>query len=110
MSDQLSSIRVHAQGQYATQAVNLYNLLLSGPDDPTHNRGSGRFDQNGTCTFSRLPVGRYWVTADTRGDAPWPVRPSRAEVTCSPGRPAELVIHFGEGFGGPGAQVRNHRR
>lgn len=88
-------IAVHASGPQAQQAQNLYTLFLRGPDDPNLQHGTGRFDSSLTCTFPTLPVGRYWVTADTKADVGWPVMPSRAEAVCQAFQVAQVIIRFG---------------
>ena len=88
-------IAVHASGPQAQQAQRLYTLFLRGPDDPNLQHGTGRFDSSLTCTFPTLPVGRYWVTADTKADVGWPVMPSRAEAVCQASQVAQVIIRFG---------------
>jgi hypothetical protein len=108
-------ITVHAAGQYAAQAQSLYTLFLRGPDDHALERDPGRFDSSLTCTFTELPIGKYWVTPDTKADVGWSVTPPRAEVDCHPSQQAQVVIRFGEGSGSGGAggfvrgTVRDHR-
>jgi hypothetical protein len=88
-------IAVHASGPYAGQAKGLYTLFLHGPDDPNLQHGTGRFDSSLTCTFPTLPLGRYWVTADTKADVGWRVMPSRAEAVCQASQVAQVIIRFG---------------
>jgi hypothetical protein len=88
-------IAVHALGPHAQQAQSLYTLFLHGPDDPNLRNGTGRFDSALTCTFPTLPLGRYWVTADTKADVGWPVVPSRAEAVCQAFQVAQVIIRFG---------------
>jgi hypothetical protein len=86
---------VHASGPHAEQAQSLYTLFLHGPDDPNLQHDTGRFDSSLTCTFPTLPLGRYWVTADTKADVGWPVMPSRAEAVCQAFQVAQVIIRFG---------------
>jgi hypothetical protein len=88
-------IAVHAWGPHAEQAQSLYTLFLHGPDDPDLHHDTGRFDPSLTCTFPTLPLGRYWVTADTKADVGWPVIPSRAEAVCQASQVAQVIIRFG---------------
>jgi hypothetical protein len=88
-------IAVHAAGPRAEQAQSLYTLFLHGPDDPGLQHDTGRFDSSLTCTFPTLPLGRYWVTADTKADVGWPVMPSRAEAVCQAFQVAHVIIRFG---------------
>jgi hypothetical protein len=87
-------IAVHAAGPHAQQARSLYSLFLRGPDDPNREHGSGRFDSSLTCAFPTLPVGRYWVRADTKADVAMTVTPSRAEVVCEVSQTAHVIIRF----------------
>lgn len=86
---------MHASGPQAQQAQSLDTLFLRGPDDSNLQHGTGRFDSSLTCTFPTLPVGRYWVTADTKADVGWPVTPSRAEAVCQAFQVAQVIIRFG---------------
>jgi hypothetical protein len=88
-------IAVHAAGPHAEHAQSLYTLFLHGPDDPALQHDTGRFDSSLTCTFPALPLGRYWVTADTKADVPWRVMPPRAEAVCQASQMAQVIIRFG---------------
>lgn len=91
----MGDVTVHAEGLYAEQAQSLYTLFLRGPDDPALQHDARRFDSSLACTFSKLPVGQYWVTPDTKADVGWSVTPPRAEVVCHPFQLAQVVIRFG---------------
>jgi hypothetical protein len=88
-------IAVHAAGPQAKQAESLYTLFLHGPDDPNLRRATGRFEASLTCTVPGLPLGRYWVSADTKADVGWPVTPARAEAESQAFQVAQVIIRFG---------------
>jgi hypothetical protein len=108
------TIEVFAVGNNAKEALSLYTVFLHGPGDFRHTSDTGRFDSMGICRFTNLPMGTYWVTADTKADVGWSVTPSRAEVRvgdADPLIPAMVRIKFGGGSdSGPGISVRDHRR
>jgi hypothetical protein len=55
-------IEVQAEGQYAQNAESLFTVSLRGPDNPTLDYSTGRFNAALTCNFSDVPVGTYWVS------------------------------------------------
>lgn len=86
-------LQVLAGGEHARDAASLYTVYLRGPDDRSKVQTDGRFDARGTCTFSGLADGRYWMLIDTKADVGYSVWPRRTEVRFGPGQPDRVRIH-----------------